>query len=79
MTGNIFLFDGFFVDYYIFPDVTGKYAYTRWGGYNELYAEILYWSGGDIDEIPESLREFYNMDWANWFCNQLVNCVVNEK
>jgi hypothetical protein len=31
----------------------------EWGGYSELYADIYKWSGGNIEEIPTSLRKFY--------------------
>jgi len=36
-----------------------------WGGYTELYAHLIECSDGDIDNIPESLRKFYNMEEIN--------------
>jgi len=33
-----------------------------WGGYTELYASIGEFSGGDINNIPPSLQQFYDMD-----------------
>jgi hypothetical protein len=36
-----------------------------WGGYTELYASIAGYSGGDINEIPLCLQQFYNMDSIN--------------
>lgn len=41
---NIFLFD----------------HYTGWGGYTELYAYILSEAGGEKENVPEMLRDFYN-------------------
>jgi len=64
MTTRIFLFEGFFVDWYIFPENTGRWAGYKWGGYEELYADILDWAEGDIDKIPENLRQFYDMETA---------------
>jgi len=64
MTTQIFLFPGFFTDWYIFEENTGDWADYRWGGYSELYADILDWSQGDINKIPENLRQFYDMDAA---------------
>ena len=64
MAWRIIVFPGFFNDMYIFPEDTGGFAGYVWGGYDELYAEILQWSEGNIGAIPWSLREFYNMDAA---------------
>jgi hypothetical protein len=36
-----------------------------WGGLTELYAEILAWSDGKPENMPESFREFY--DWERIF------------
>jgi hypothetical protein len=36
-----------------------------WGGYTELYASIVEYADGDIEQIPESLRKFYDMDSIN--------------
>ena len=71
MTTRIFLFEGFFVDWYIFPENAGRWAGYKWGGYEELYADILDWAEGDIDKIPENLRRFYDMDAANKFYSDL--------
>ena len=64
MAWRIIVFPGFFNDMYIFPEDTGGFAGYVWGGYDELYAEILHWADGNIWEIPWSLREFYDMDAA---------------
>jgi len=32
-----------------------------WGGYSELYADMLQWSGGKKDNMPEQFHKFY--DW----------------
>jgi hypothetical protein len=36
-----------------------------WGGYTELYASIVEYANGDINQIPESLRGFYDMEEIN--------------
>jgi hypothetical protein len=36
-----------------------------WGGYTELYASIVEYADGDIEQIPESLRKFYDMAEIN--------------
>jgi hypothetical protein len=36
-----------------------------WGGYSELYAWLAEESDGDINNIPEPLREFYDMEDIN--------------
>jgi len=64
MALNILLFPGFFADWDIFGDDTGEWAGYKWGGYSELYADILFWANGDIEQIPQELREFYDMDAA---------------
>jgi len=64
MAGMILRFPGFFNDSYIMGDNTSDWAGYVWGGWDELYAQILYWANGDINEIPQNLREFYNMEEA---------------
>jgi len=72
MTVDILLFPGFFTDYHIFSDDAGDWAGYVWGGYEELYAEILDWSQGDIEAIPQNLQEFYDMDAATQMYNQVA-------
>lgn len=36
-----------------------------WGGYTELYADIVMYSGGDFSKIPTSLQKFYKFDEIN--------------
>lgn len=64
MALKILLFAGFFVDYWTVPDGYGEYSGMKWGGYSELYADILYWAEGDINKIPENLRQFYDIETA---------------
>ena len=64
MAHNIFLFPGFFTDWEIFEEDTGRWAGYKWGGYSELYADILYWAEGDIEKVPENLRQFYDIETA---------------
>jgi len=45
-----------------------------WGGYTELYAEILRESGGDVDNIPVVLQEFYDQERIQ----RLIGEVNNE-
>ena len=40
---------------------TWNFLEGGWGGYRELYADILKMSGGNPENVPESLRGFY--DW----------------
>ena len=71
MTNDILLFQGFFEDWFIFPEDAGLYANYVWGGHEELYADILDWAEGDIDKIPEIMRHLYDMDMANKFYSEL--------
>lgn len=64
MTELILMFHGFFSDWYIFPEDTGLFAGYVWGGWEELYAEILNESDGNLYEIPYVLQEFYDMESA---------------
>jgi hypothetical protein len=36
-----------------------------WGGYTELYATIVQFSGGDVNKIPLILRDYYDMEKIN--------------
>jgi len=45
---------------YIFPGLWGNPIMdSGWGGYDELYAEILEYSNGNPDGIPEPFRDSY--------------------
>lgn len=73
MAWKIVLFPGFFNDYYVFPENRGRWSGYVWGGYEELYAEILDWSNGNIWDIPWSLREFYDMDAAKIMYDETID------
>jgi len=73
MAVKVLLFPGFFAEFYIFPDDSGVWSGYEWGGYDELYADILYWAGGDIREIPQGLRKFYNMGAAQQMYKEYPN------
>jgi len=56
-----------------FPGIGGEkdpcanpFTYCFWhggyGGHRELYPEILKWSGGNPENMPEIFREFYDWD-----------------
>jgi hypothetical protein len=38
-----------------------------WGGYTELYAELLQWSGGEREAMPEIFRPFYDWEKINLY------------
>lgn len=44
---------------------TNSFWQGGWGGYTELYAHLVECSDGDINNIPPSLQQFYNMDAIN--------------
>ena len=72
MAVRILLFPGFFNDFSIFPDDAGRWAGYVWGGYDELYAEILYWADGNFWAIPRNLREFYDMEAAQQMYDDVI-------
>lgn len=40
-----------------------------WGGYKELYASIFAWAGGNIETIPPTFQEFYQVKTVNKVIN----------
>lgn len=37
-----------------------KSFWIGWGGYDELYAEMLTWAGGDVAKLPACFHRFYD-------------------
>ena len=50
----------------LFPGVLGNDTwniglfYPHWGGYSELYADMMMWADGDVSRLPPSLQQFYD-------------------
>ena len=43
-----------------------------WGGYTELYAEMLNWADGEVGRIPEVLQKYYNQELIDTFLEDLT-------
>ena len=55
-------YDGIVVSIKQHPGILGNARDDGWGGYGELYASILAWSGGHAEAIPPQLR----LHFAQW-------------
>lgn len=62
MTDQIAFFPGVGAPRFTFrrfyPLMAGHMA--GWGGYSELYAEMLVWADGEVDNLPACFRRFYD-------------------
>ncbi|RLI66084.1 MAG: hypothetical protein DRO67_01640 [Candidatus Asgardarchaeum californiense] len=44
----------------------------RWGGFGELYPEMLQWANGDVSKIPAMFQEYYNQELIDTFLEDLT-------
>jgi hypothetical protein len=40
-------------------------SWIGWGGYDELYAEMLVWANGQVDHLPACFQRFYDQALLN--------------
>lgn len=57
---QIALFPGIGAPRWPCPDPRQLCHWQGWGGYSELYADLVRMAGGNVDNIPQALRQFYD-------------------